>query len=45
MVVLPGDPSHLHWARSGEYATQANGIEPLGIEYLETPKDDERNER
>jgi quercetin dioxygenase-like cupin family protein len=42
VVVLPGNTSHFHWARSGEYVTQVTAIGPLGIEYV-NPKDDPRN--
>lgn len=42
VLVLPGDTSHFHWARSGEYVTQVSGIGPLGIEYVDA-KDDPRN--
>ena len=41
VLVLPGDTSHFHWARSGEYVTQVTGIGPLGIEYVNA-KDDPR---
>ena len=27
VVVLPGDPSHFHWAKSGEYVTQVTAID------------------
>jgi hypothetical protein len=36
VIVLPGNTSHFHWAKSGEYVTQVTGIGPLGIEYLES---------
>jgi hypothetical protein len=39
VIVLPGNASHFHWAKSGEYVTQ---IGPLGLEYL-SAKDDPRN--
>ena len=42
VIVLPGNTSHFHWAKSGEYITQVTGIGPLGIEYLNA-KDDPRN--
>lgn len=42
VVVLPGNTSHFHWARSGEYVTQVTAIGPLGLEYVD-PKDDPRN--
>ena len=42
VVVLPGNTSHFHWAKSGEYVTQVAAIGPLGLEYL-SAKDDPRN--
>jgi quercetin dioxygenase-like cupin family protein len=42
VLVLPGNTSHFHWAKSGEYVTQVTGIGPLGVEYLNL-KDDPRN--
>ena len=42
VVVLPGNTSHFHWAKSGEYVTQVTAIGPLGLEYV-NPKDDPRN--
>lgn len=42
VVVLPGNTSHVHWARSGEYVTQVSGIGPLGIDYV-NPGDDPRH--
>ena len=42
VVVLPGNTSHYHWAKSGEYVTQVTAIGPLGLEYLNA-KDDPRN--
>lgn len=41
VIVLPGNTSHFHWARSGEYISQVNAIGPLGLEYV-NPKDDPR---
>lgn len=41
VIVLPGNTSHFHWARSGEYVTQVTAIGPLGIEYMH-PRDDPR---
>ena len=41
VIVLPGNTSHFHWAKSGEYVTQVTAIGPLGLEYLE-PGDDPR---
>lgn len=43
VVVLPGNTSHFHWAKSGEYITQVTAIGPLGMEYF-NPKDDPRNQ-
>jgi quercetin dioxygenase-like cupin family protein len=42
VVVLPGNTSHFHWAKSSEYVTQVSAIGPLGLDYL-NPKDDPRN--
>ena len=42
VIVLPGNTSHFHWAKAGEYVTQVSAIGPLGIEYG-NPKDDPRN--
>jgi len=41
VIVLPGNTSHFHWAKSGEYVTQVTAIGPLGLEYL-NPADDPR---
>jgi hypothetical protein len=43
VIVLPGNTSHFHWAKSGEYVTQVTAIGPLGIEYLD-PGDDPREQ-
>jgi quercetin dioxygenase-like cupin family protein len=43
VIVLPGNTSHFHWARSGEYVTQVSAIGPLGMEYVDS-KDDPRNQ-
>jgi quercetin dioxygenase-like cupin family protein len=42
VVILPGNTSHFHWAKSSEYVTQVTAIGPLGLEYLSV-KDDPRN--
>ena len=42
VVVLPGNTSHFHWAKSGDYITQVTAIGPLGLEYVNR-KDDPRN--
>ena len=41
VIVLPGNTSHFHWAKSGEYVTQVTAIGPLGLEYVNA-KDDPR---
>jgi hypothetical protein len=41
VIILPGNTSHFHWAKSGEYITQVNAIGPLGLEYVNR-KDDPR---
>ena len=41
VVVLPGNTSHFHWAKSGEYVTQVSAIGPLGLDYVD-PVDDPR---
>jgi len=43
VIVLPGNTSHFHWAKSGEYITQITVIGPLGLEYMNS-KDDPRNQ-
>ena len=43
VVILPGNTSHFHWAKSGEYITQVTAIGPLGLEYIDA-KNDPRNE-
>jgi quercetin dioxygenase-like cupin family protein len=42
VIVLPGNTSHFHWAKSGDYVTQVTAIGPLGLEYIDA-KDDPRN--
>ncbi len=42
VLVLPGNTSHFHWAKSSEYVTQVTGMGPLGLEYI-SAKDDPRN--
>jgi hypothetical protein len=34
VILLSGDTSHFHWAKSGEYVTQVTAIGPLRLEYL-----------
>ena len=42
MIILPGNTSHFHRAKSGEYITQVSAIGPLGLEYVNA-HDDPRN--
>ena len=42
VIVLPGNTSHFHWAKSSEYVSQVTAIGPLGLEFV-NPKDDLRN--
>jgi quercetin dioxygenase-like cupin family protein len=44
VIILPGNTSHFHWAKSGAYVTQVTALGPLGLEYINA-KDDPRNER
>ena len=39
VIVLPGNTSQFHWAKSGEYVTQMTAIGPLGIEYIDANDD------
>jgi quercetin dioxygenase-like cupin family protein len=39
VIVLPGNTSHFHWAKSGEYITQVTAIGPLGLEYIDAQDD------
>jgi quercetin dioxygenase-like cupin family protein len=43
VIILPGNTSHFHWAKSGEYITQVSAIGPLGLEYVNSA-DDPRNQ-
>ena len=43
VIVLPGNTSHFHWAKSGEYVSQVNVIGPLGLEY-HNPGNDPRGQ-
>ena len=43
VIILPGNTSHFHWAKSSEYITQVSAIGPLGLEYVNS-KDDPRNQ-
>ena len=42
VIVLPGNTSHFHWAKSSEYVAQVTAMGPLGLEYV-SAKDDPRN--
>jgi quercetin dioxygenase-like cupin family protein len=44
VIILPGNTSHFHWAKSGEYITQVTAIGPLGLEYINA-QDDPRNHK
>ena len=44
VIVLPGNTSHFHWAKSSEYVTQVTAIGPLAMEYL-SAEDDPRNNK
>jgi quercetin dioxygenase-like cupin family protein len=44
VVLLPGNTSHFHWAKSSEYVTQVTAIGPLGLEYVDA-NDDPRKAR
>ena len=39
VIVLPGNTSHFHWAKSGEYVTQVTAIGPLGLDYVDAGDD------
>jgi quercetin dioxygenase-like cupin family protein len=39
VVVLPGNQSHFHWAKSGEYISQVTAIGPLGMDYVDEDND------
>jgi hypothetical protein len=43
-IILPGNTSHFHWAKSGDYITQVTAIGPLGIEYVDS-NDDPRTKK
>ena len=43
VIFLPGETSHFHWAKSGEYISQVSAMGPLGFEYVNL-KDDPRTE-
>jgi quercetin dioxygenase-like cupin family protein len=43
VIVLPGNTSHFHWAKSGEYISQVTAIGPLGVEYVKSTDDPRKN--
>ncbi len=43
VIILPGNTSHFHWAKSGDYITQVTAIGPLGIEYVDSNDDPRTN--
>ncbi len=45
VIVLPGNTSHFHWAKSGEYVTQVTAIGPLGLEYRDAKNDPREQKR
>jgi quercetin dioxygenase-like cupin family protein len=45
IIVLPGNTSHFHFAKSGEYITQVTAIGPLGLDYLDVADDPRKQSR
>jgi quercetin dioxygenase-like cupin family protein len=45
VIILPGNTSHFHWAKSGEYVTQVTAIGPLGLEYVNSNEDPRNHKR
>ena len=43
VIILPGNTSHFHWAKTGEYITQVTATGPLGLEYVNS-QDDPRSQ-
>jgi quercetin dioxygenase-like cupin family protein len=39
VIIVPGNTSHFHWAKSCDYITQVTAIGPLGIEYVDSNDD------
>jgi Cupin domain. len=44
VIILPGNTSHFHWAKSGEYVTQVTALGTLSLESVNS-KDDPRSAR
>ena len=42
VIFLPGNTSHFHWAKSGDYIAQVTAIGPLGVEYVDPAEDPRR---
>jgi quercetin dioxygenase-like cupin family protein len=42
VILLPGNTSHFHWAKSGDFIAQVSAIGPLGVEYV-NPEEDPRH--
>ncbi|MDE2138644.1 MAG: cupin domain-containing protein [Gammaproteobacteria bacterium] len=42
VLVVPGGMAHFHWAKSGEYITQINGIGPVVLTYVDPGSDRRR---
>jgi quercetin dioxygenase-like cupin family protein len=42
VILLPGNTSHFHWAKSGDFVAQVSAIGPLGVEYV-NPQEDPRH--
>jgi len=45
VIVLPGNTSHFHFAKSGEYITKVTAIGPLGLDYLDVADDTRKQSR
>lgn len=45
VVLLPGNTSHFHWAKSSEYITQVTAIGPLGLEYVDANDDPRKTKK
>jgi len=44
VIVLPGNTSHFHWAKSSDYITQVTAMGPLGLEYVNARDDPRRRQ-
>jgi quercetin dioxygenase-like cupin family protein len=43
VIVLPGNTSHFHWAKSSEYVAQVTALGPLGFDYISAQDDPRHN--